>query len=221
MSTTNPDERDRGILLTLRPIALTALVLVQFLAPAIALFVGLGIAPASFGWLLLYILVWCVVGLAAFFVPTRRSPYLIAAAMLAYIGGLFWVIGIADPTEWDAFTLFVAPAAYVVALLLVGLYLLRESAIRRTQRIGVDTMATVVSAPVSGMVNYVTRQRLTLRFVDQQGVERFFRTGRTGGGYSEGDQVPIRYDPTRPWSKRGILVEGSGPTLFEGRGHHS
>ena len=72
-------------------------------------------------------------------------------------------------------------------------------------------------APVTGMVNYVTRQRLTLKFTDQQGVERYVRVGRTGGGYAPGDQVPIRYDPTRPWSKRGILVEGSGPTLFSGR----
>ena len=98
---------------------------------------------------------------------------------------------------------------------------MREAAIRRTLEVGVDTTATVMSAPVTGMVNYVTRQRLTLKFTDQQGVERFIRVGRTGGGYSAGDTVPIRYDPTRPWSKRGIIVDGSGPTLFGGRGHHS
>lgn len=221
MSTTNPDERERGILLLIRPAALTAAVLVQGLAPLIALLVALGVVSADFVWVLVYVLVWLVVGLAAFFVPTRRSPYLLAAGGLSYIGGLIWVIGAADPSEWDAFTLLVAPGAYLVAITLVVLYLLREAAIRRTRRLGVDTVATVVSSPVSGMVNYVTRQRLTLRFVDQEGVERFFRVGRTGGGYSEGDQVPIRYDPTRPWSRRGILVEGSGPTLFEGRGHHS
>ena len=221
MSTVNPDERDRSVLTRIRPAAMVGAVLVQFFAPGLALLVWLGILPPDFGYILLYVLVWCVIGLAAMFVPTRRSPYIMAAFLLAYIGGLFWVIGIADPTEWDAFTLFVAPATYAVAILLVVLYFVRESAIRRTLAIGVDTTATVMSAPVSGMVNYVTRQRLTLKFTDQQGVERFIRVGRTGGGYAPGDTVPIRYDPTRPWSKRGIIVEGSGPTLFGGRGYSS
>ena len=221
MSTVNPDERDRSILVRIRPAALVAAVVVQFLAPALALLVWLRILPPDFGYILVYVLIWGVVGLAALWVPSRRSPYLMAAFLLAYIGGLFWVIGIADPTEWDAFTLFVAPATYVVAILLVVLYLLREAAIKRTLATGVDTTATVISAPVSGMVNYVTRQRLTLKFTDQQGVERFVRIGRTGGGYAAGDTVPIRYDPSRPWYKRGIIVEGSGPTLFGGRGHHS
>ena len=221
MSTVNPDERDRSILLRIRPVVLVAAVLVQFLAPAIALLVWLGIAPHDFGYILLYVLIWCVVGLAALWVPSQRSPYLLAAFMLAYVGGLFWVIGLGDPSEFDAFTLLMMPAAYAVAVLLVVLYLVREAAIRRTVALGVDTTATVMSAPVTGMVNYVTRQRLTLKFTDREGVERFVRVGRTGGGYSEGDTVPIRYDPTRPWSRRGIIVEGSGPTLFGGRGHHS
>ncbi len=221
MSTINPDERDRSILVRIKPATMVAAVAVQFLAPGLALFVWLGILPPDFGYILVYVLVWVVVGLAAMFVPSQRSPYILAAFMLAYIGGLFWVIGLADPTEWDAFTLFVAPATYVVAILLVVLYLMREAAIKRTLEIGVDTTATVMSAPVSGMVNYVTRQRLTLKFTDQQGVERFVRVGRTGGGYAPGDTVPIRYDPTRPWYKRGIIVEGSGPTLFGGRGYSS
>jgi hypothetical protein len=221
MSTVNPDEREGRLLLRIRPAALIAAVLVQFLAPALALLIWLGILPPDFGYILVYVLIWCVVGLAAMFVPTSRSPYIFAAFILAYIGGLFWVIGLADPTEWDAFTLLVCPATYAVAALLMVLYLVRSAAIRRTVAIGVDTTATVMSAPVSGMVNYVTRQRLTLKFTDRDGVERFVRVGRTGGGYSEGDTLPIRYDPTRPWSKRGIIVEGSGPTLFGGRGHHS
>ena len=221
MSTVNPDEREGTILLRIRPVALVAAVLVQFLAPALAVLTWLGVLPPDFGYILLYVLVWCVVGLAAMFVPTQRSPYILAAFRLAYIGGLFWVIGIADPTEWDWFTLIVAPATYAVAVLLLVLYFLRESAIRRTLAIGVDAVATVINAPVTGMVNYVTRQRLTLKFTDQDGVERFVRVGRTGGGYAVGDTVPIRYDPTKPWSKRGIIVEGSGPTLFGGRGYSS
>ena len=71
-----------------------------------------------------------------------------------------------------------------------------------------------MSAPVSGMVNYVQRQRLTLRFTDQEGVERYFRIGKTGGGWSRGDTIPIRYDPTRPWYRRAIIVDGGAPSLF-------
>lgn len=221
MSTVNPDERERSVLTRLRPAAFVAAFLVQFLAPAIALLVWLEILPPDFGYIVLYVLVWCVVGLAAMFVPSERSPYILAAFMLAYIGGLFWVIGIADPSEWDGFTVLVCTGTYSVAVLLLVLYFVRKAAIKRTLDIGVDTVATVTNAPVTGMVNYVTRQRLTLKFTDQQGVERFVRVGRTGGGYSVGDTVPIRYDPTRPWSKRGIIVEGSGPTLFGGRGQYS
>lgn len=221
MSTVNPDEREGTFLLRIRPVALTAAVLVQFLAPAIAVLVGLRIAPPDFGYILIYVLVWCVVGLAALWVPSRRSPYLLAAFVLAYIGGLFWVIGLSEPNEFNVFTLVLVPTTYAVAVLLLVLYFVREAAIRRTLAIGVDTTATVINAPVTGMVNYVTRQRLTLKFTDREGVERYIRVGRTGGGYAVGDTVPIRYDPTRPWSKRGIIVEGSGPTLFGGRGYSS
>jgi hypothetical protein len=179
------------------------------------------VLPPDFGHILLYVLAWCAVGLAALFVPTERSPYMLAAFMLAYIGGLFWVIGLSDPGEWDAFTVLACSGAYSVAVLLLVLYFVRNAAIKRTLAIGVDTLAIVTNAPVTGMVNYVTRQRLTLKFTDQAGVERYVRVGRTGGGYAVGDTVPIRYDPTRPWSKRGIIVEGSGPTLFGGRGQYS
>jgi hypothetical protein len=130
------------------------------------------------------------------------------------VAGLFLVIEFSTPGGMGVVGLLLPIAGYAVAALVLVFAGLREAAMRRTRQIGVDTVATVMSAPVTGMVNYVTRQRLTLKFTDQQGVERFFRVGRTGGGYSTGDTVPIRYDPTRPWSKRGILVEGSGPTLF-------
>lgn len=179
----------------------------------------LGLLPADGGLIVLYVLAWCIAGLGAMFtVPGARNTYLIAAFMLFYVGGLFAVIAMSVPEDdFDAFNVFGIGGPYLVGITVLVFYRLRESAIRRTQQIGVDTIATVVSAPITGMVNYVTRQRLTLKFTDQQGVERFVRVGRTGGGYSPGDQVPIRYDPTRPWSKRGILVEGSGPTLFGGR----
>jgi hypothetical protein len=214
MSTTNPDEREGRVGMRIRPVVFTAAVLVQFLAPVLALAAGLRLFAPD-GWLIaVYVVIWAVVGLAALWVPSSRNTYLLAAFMLAYVGGLFVVIQLAAPVQAGLLDILFIAVPYAIAMVLLALYFIREAAMRRTREIGVDTVATVMSAPVTGMVNYVQRQRLTLRFTDQQGVDRYLRVGRTGGGYSPGDTVPIRYDPTRPWSKRGIIIDGSGPTLF-------
>jgi hypothetical protein len=214
MSTTNPDERERSVAQRIRPVVFVAAILVQVLAPALVLLAVAGLIPRDPGLILLYVGIWVPVALVAMFLAVNRSTYLLAAMGLSYVAGLFLVIGASTPGGMGGLDILVPVVGYAVAALVLVFFLLREAAMRRTRQIGVDTLATVISAPVTGVVNYVTRQRLTLRFTDQQGVERFFRVGRTGGGYSTGDTIPIRYDPTRPWSKRGILVEGSGPTLF-------
>ncbi|WP_309709781.1 hypothetical protein [Pseudolysinimonas sp.] len=214
MSTTNPDERERGLALRIRPVVFAAAILVQFLAPLLVLLAVVGVIPRDPGLIALHVGIWVVVGLATLFVSSNRSTYLLAAMALSYVAGLFLVIEVTTPGGMGLVGILFPVVGYGIAALVLVFSGLREAAMRRTRQIGVDTVATVMSAPVTGMVNYVTRQRLTLRFTDQQGVERFFRVGRTGGGYSTGDTIPIRYDPTRPWSKRGILVEGSGPTLF-------
>ena len=217
MSTTNPDERERSFGLRVKPVVFALAILVQFLGPILVLLAVAGLIPRDPGLIIVYVPIWVVIGLAALFVPSARSTYLLAAMMASYIAGLFLVIAITTPGGMGVIGILFPTIGYLIAVLAVVFYLLRESAARRTRDVGVDTVATVMSAPVTGMVNYVTRQRLTLKFIDQQGVERFFRVGRTGGGYSAGDEIPIRYDPSRPWSKRAILVEGSGPTLFGGR----
>jgi hypothetical protein len=219
MSTVNPDERTARIATVLQPIFLVAALLVQFIAPVMFMLWLLGALPPDGGYLLVYVLAWCVAGLGALFtLPGARNTYLIAAFMLFYVGGLFAVIAMSVPEDgFEAFNVIAIGGCYLVGVVVLVFYRLRDSAMKRTRELGVDTVATVVSAPITGMVNYVTRQRLTLKFTDQQGVERYVRVGRTGGGYSPGDEVPIRYDPTRPGSRRGILVEGSGPTLFGGR----
>jgi hypothetical protein len=214
MSTINPDERSRRIGTAARPAVFVLAVLVQFLAPVMALLTWLGLAQPDPGLILVYVLAWVLIGLAAMWVPSGRSPYVLAAFILSYVAGLFLVIQLSTPSETGLFGILVIGGGYLVAIYVLALYFLRRAAIRRTREIGVDTTATVISAPVSGMVNYVQRQRLTLRFTDQQGVERYLRVGRTGGGWSAGDTIPIRYDPTRPGYKRGIIVDGEGPTLF-------
>jgi hypothetical protein len=64
----------------------------------------------------------------------------------------------------------------------------------------------VTAAGVDGMVNYVQHQRLTLKFTDDKGVDRWIHVGRTGGGYSVGDTLPLRYNPKFPGRKRAIVV---------------
>lgn len=214
MSTTNPDERERGIALRIRPVVLVAAILVQFLAPALVLLALGGLIPRDPGLIILHVGIWVPVALAALMVSINRSPYLLAAMGLSYMAGLFLVIDVSTPGGMSVLGVLFPVVGYAAAVLVLVFFGLREAAMQRTRQIGVDTVATVMSAPVTGRVNYVARQRLTLRFVDQQGVERFFRVGRTGGGYSTGDTIPIRYDPSRPWSTRAILVDGSGPSLF-------
>jgi len=217
MSTTNPDEREGQFGLKIKPYVFAAAILVQFLGPVLALLATTGVIFNDPGLIIVYVPIWVVIGLAAMYVPSSRNTYLLGAMTLSYIAGLFLVIETSAPGGMGLIGILFPVVGYAIAVLLVVFYFLREAAIRRTRETGVDTLATIVSAPVTGMVNYVTRQRLTLKFTDQEGVERFFRVGRTGGGYSTGDTIPIRYDPSRPWSKRAILVEGSGPTLFGGR----
>jgi hypothetical protein len=217
MSTTNPDERDGTFGLKIRPAVFALAILVQFYGPVLALLAVTGVIFRDPGLIIIYPPIWVIIGLAALYVPSNRSTYLLGAMTLSFLAGLFLVIQIGTPGGMGPLGTLFPAIGYTLAVLLVIFYFVREAAIRRTGEIGVDTVATVVSAPVTGMVNYVTRQRLTLRFTDQRGVERFLRVGRTGGGYSAGDTIPIRYDPSRPWSKRGVLVEGSGPTLFGGR----
>lgn len=214
MSTTNPDERDGRIGLTARPYVFALAIAVQFLAPGMWLLDSIGVVEADPGFILLYVFPWVAIGLAAMWVPSRRSTHILAAFILSYIGGLFLVISLSQPDDLGLLGYALTLLPYAVAVLLVVLYFIRENAMQRTREAGVDTVATVISAPVSGMVNYVQRQRLTLKFTDQQGVDRFLRIGRTGGGWSAGDTIPIRYDPARPWSTRAILVDGGAPSLF-------
>jgi len=69
-----------------------------------------------------------------------------------------------------------------------------------------EARAARTGAVVDGMVNYVQHQRLTLKFTDDKGVDRWFTVGRTGGGYGVGDTLPIRYNSKYPGRKRAIVV---------------
>jgi hypothetical protein len=212
MSTTDPDARAARVGAVLRPVALVGIAIGVLCAPAIAIYDwSFPVAQTDVGPFLIFLFVSVGAGLLAIYVPGKRSPLAIAAYIVAYGGGLFLVLtsGLSLNTENAADirnSLIVDAVIYAVAILLVVLYVMRDISAKDTNANGVDTTATVTAAGVDGMVNYVQHQRLTLKFTDNAGVDRWIHVGRTGGGYSVGDTLPLRYNPKFPGRKRAIVV---------------
>lgn len=211
MSTVNPDERTRQIALLLTPLARGLMVasLAGPLAVAlVALTVGIG-DDAMTAIFIIYVLLWVVAFNLFLFVPGPRRGRLIAAYIVAYLAGMFLIMRVAatpgteDAWYWS-FILIALPYGVAIALFLLDRRQMTAAAI--TAQKGIDTTATVISANVDGMVNYVQHQRLTLKFTDNKGTDRYLRIGRTGGGYTKGDTLPLRYDPDRPDFKPAIVV---------------
>jgi hypothetical protein len=216
MSTTDPDARAARVGAVLRPVALAGIAIGILIGPGIAFFDWLAPAAANGAVsFLLFVFVSVGAGLLAYYVPGKRSPLAIAAYIVAYVGGLFLVMTSMavrfNPREGTDVVTFrnsiiIVIVIYAVAIFLVVKYIQRDIDAKETNANGVSTTATVTAAGVDGMVNYVQHQRLTLKFKDDKGVERWFKIGRTGGGYRVGDSVPIRYNPKYPGRTRAIVV---------------
>jgi hypothetical protein len=160
---------------------------------------------------LIDVLVVVGTGLLAYYVPGKRSPLAIVAYVFSYAAGLLLVMSSGTPyivaNERDILISFaLIGALYLVAIILMVKYILRDISAKQTNATGVQTTATVTAASVDGMVNYVQHQRLTLKFTDDKGVDRWIHEGRTGGHYSVGDTLPLRYDPAHPSRKRAIVI---------------
>ena len=213
MSTTDPDARAARVGAVLRPVALVGIAVGVLCGPAIAIFDWTFLSNAQDSVLpfLLFVFISVGAGLLAYYVPGKRSPLAIAAYIVAYVGGLFLVMasgfGAGDTTATDLRnSLIVVGVIYAVAIFLIVLYIQRDINAKETNANGVSTTATVTAAGVDGMVNYVQHQRLTLKFTDDKGVDRWVKIGRTGGGYGVGDTLPLRYNPKYPGRKRAIVV---------------
>ena len=213
MSTTDPDARAARVGAVLRPVALVGIAVGVLCGPAIAIFDWTFLSNAQDSVLpfLLFVFISVGAGLLAYYVPGKRSPLAIAAYIVAYVGGLFLVMasgfGAGDNTATDLRnSLIVVGVIYAVAIFLIVLYIQRDINAKETNANGVSTTATVTAAGVDGMVNYVQHQRLTLKFTDDKGVDRWVKIGRTGGGYGVGDTLPLRYNPKYPGRKRAIVV---------------
>lgn len=210
MSTTDPDARANAIGARLQFLALPACVVGVAAGPVIAIAYALAGAPVDLAAAAMigYVLISVAAGLLIYYLPHRPGPLAIASYSFAYAGGLFAVMAagsVSDPTVPVA-SLLVPVALYAVAITLAALQWLRTQAVKVTMQRGIDTTGTITRAGVDGMINYVQHQRLTVKFTDNTGTDRWIRVGKTGGGYSAGDTVHLRYDPVRPWSKRSIIV---------------
>jgi hypothetical protein len=212
MSTVDPDARGRRIGQSLKGLTWPCIILGTLAGPLCAAWLWSQGPHGNFGGpFVTFILGSVGLGLVVYYLPTKRSPLAIAAYIVAYVGGLCALLGATQVSEpFDAVdfrnTFIIIGVFYAVALLLVILYIRRQLGVAYLAEHGVDTQGVVQSAGVDGMVNYVQHQRLTIKFTDQQGVDRYIRIGRTGGGYSAGDPVSVRYDPAHPSMKHRIVV---------------
>ena len=213
MSTVDPDARAARIGSVLRPIALVGIVIGVLCGPVIAIFdwVVLNSTQSPPVVFLLDAVIVIGAGLLAYYTPGKRSPLAITAYVFSYAGGLLLVMTSATPyivaNESGILISFaLIGALYVVALALIIKYILRDISAKQTNTTGVQTTVTVTAAGVDGMVNYVQHQRLTLKFTDDKGVDRWIHVGRTGGHYGVGDTLPLRYDPAHPDRKRAIVI---------------
>jgi hypothetical protein len=213
MSTVDPDARAAQVGSVLRPIAIVGMVIGVLCGPVIAI-VDWAVLDSTQSQPLVFLIDVLVVvgtGLLAYYVPGKRSPLAIVAYVFSYVGGLLLVVASATPytvsNERDILIGFAVDSVfYLVALILVIKYILRDISAKQTNANGIQTTATVTAAGIDGMVNYVQHQRLTLKFTDDKGVDRWVKEGRTGGHYQVGDTLPLRYDPAHPGRKRSIVV---------------
>ena len=211
MSLTDPTARNRRIGSVLRPFAWVLALLALATVPLLVTIIES--VPASRqieAWLICmfsFIAGCLAFGLLLYFTAAHRNPFGMTAYIFAYVAGLILILGSArDPETGLPDALYPALVSYGIAAVLLIVYISHAVGAHETLTNGVETTATVTAAGVNGMVNYVTHWKLTLKFTDQQGHDRWFRLGRTGYGYKVGQTFTIKYNPRRPGSRRSIVV---------------
>jgi hypothetical protein len=211
MSLTDPTERNRKVSAVIRPVAWVLALLAIASAPFLAAIIGA--EPASqqiAAWLICmfsFIGACLLFGLLLYYTASHRNAVGMCAYIVAYVAGLILILGAGrDPHTGLPDAFYPALVIYAVSVVLLIIYISHAVGAHQTLADGVETTATVTAAGVNGMVNYVTHWRLTLKFTDQQGHDRWFHLGRTGYGYRVGQTFTIKYNPRRPGSRRGIVV---------------
>jgi FtsH-binding integral membrane protein len=209
MSLTDPDARNQRVGSALRPLAWVLAILGLASSPLLVAWVDTLSNPDSvFAFVFLgYVVLSVGFGLMLYYTAAHRNALGITAFVFAYLGGLILILG-AEKDKQTGLPEGLIPAlvAYGIAVVLIVIYIFHSVAAHQTLTNGVTTTATVTAAGINGMVNYVQHWKLTLKFTDQQGKERWFHIGRTGLGYQVGQTFTIKYNGKNPGSKRGIVV---------------
>jgi hypothetical protein len=214
MSLTDPDARNRRVGNFLEPVAWVLALLSLLIAPVVDYLVDTSKDPNASAWFIpgmfAYILITIGFGLMLYYTAAHKSPLGIWSYVLAYVAGLVLIFG-AYPYKGTIIPEGIIPAlvVYAVAAVMVIVYFVHRNLGAATLASGVETTATVTSAGVNGMVNYVAHWKLTLKFTDQAGKERWFHIGRTGYNYAVGQQYKIKYNGKNPGSRLGIVILGN------------
>jgi hypothetical protein len=212
MSLTDPDARNARVGHLLEPLAWVLALLSLATSPIAVFLLAANGGPSSGGTaitFLLYVLLTVGFGLMLYYTSAHKSPLGIVSFVFAYAGGLVLILG-AQPAKNSTLPsgLPVSLVPYGVSLVLLIIYIVHTRMGQATLTNGIETTATVTSAGVNCMVNYVTHWKLTLKFTDQSGKERWFHLGRTGYGYRVGQQFTIKYNGNKPGSRFGIVILG-------------
>jgi hypothetical protein len=209
MSLTDPDARNRRIGSFLQPFAWVLALLALASSPVMVAILDSSEDPSDgvIVVFLLYVLFTVGFGLMLYYTAAHRNGLGVTSYCIAYAGGLFLILGAApDKVSHLPEGIIPADVLYGVALVLLIIYITHAVVAHQTLQDGVTTTAVVTSAGINGMVNYVQHWHLTLKFTDKDGKDRWFHIGRTGLGYSVGQEFQIKYNPNHPGSKRGIVV---------------
>jgi hypothetical protein len=214
MSLTDPDARNRKVGNFLEPVAWVLALASLALAPVVDFLVDTSKDPNTSAWfvpgMMGYILITVGFGLMLYYTSAHKNPIGIWSYVLAYVAGLILILG-AYPYKGTIIPQGIIPSLviYGAAAVMVIVYVVHARMGQATLANGVETTATITSAGVNGMVNYVTHWKLTLKFTDQSGKERWFHTGKTGWGYEVGQQYKIKYNGKNPGSRFGIVILGN------------
>jgi hypothetical protein len=211
MALTDPDARNRRIGSVVEPVAWVLALLAVGTAPFLVAIILAQPANAQIlAWVICmfsYIGGNVLFGLILYYSASHRNPLGIVAFVLAYVAGLILILGAGrDPHTHLPDALIPALVVWAGAAVLLVIYIVHAVSARETLANGVNTTAVVTSAGINGMVNYMSHWKLTLKFTDQDGNERWFHVGRTGVQYRVGQEFTIRYNPKRPGSKRSIVL---------------
>jgi peptidoglycan/LPS O-acetylase OafA/YrhL len=209
MSLTDPDARSKRRASLRLPLVWALAILGQASSPILVAIVDSS-NPANVNFelvFLTYLALSVGSGIWLYHTTPHRNPVGLAAFVFSYLGGLVLLLG-AAVNKQTGLPAGLPPAliAYGIAVVLIIIFIVHTRIAHATIADGVTTTATVTAAGINGMVNYVQHWKLTLKFTDSQGTDRWFHIGRTGQSYSVGQQFQIKYNPKNPGSRLGIVV---------------